>query len=433
MNSVSLSKDSFWEWMSPERLIEEPGCPGSLPESNKGYVHLLSLMMNSESLTLNIPIARNTKGARTLDSLSRHIPRKYLLELQYCLAAYGSVFATLFPNMLSHLDNLSYIEWLLFMEPDNEKYRDHLVHMFQVAFVCQQLMQLKVIRKQGLDLQFSSKHFVEWCQERIDTDPFGWDENRKNRVLCAAIYLSAIFHDVGYGYYFLGKYRQRLAGILPILTQSESTTDLHNRDMVNIRSSLAAKFISKHHHAYQEGEHPTPREIFFGKHDVLLSGFFHDNLKLNHSVASGIFLIDIADTLYDHRVISDDLYVAFQMAAEAAMLHDMTGHYRWLHFSTNNCPNFLDCRKQREVPIATLLCFADNLELGGRPRICKTVDDIECTFSYMQEEGEAVTIRYDASKKCLTLEPTDLILDKVDFIYDSQQNCFVLLNIPINN
>ena len=128
MNSIRLDEKSFWEWMSLGTSVKEPEKNDFLPESNRGYVHLLSLMMQNhwESIALGKHGGGSPKNARTLDHLSRHIPRKYLLELQFCLAAYGSVFATLFPSMLSHLDNLPYIEWLLHMEPGNERYRDHL-------------------------------------------------------------------------------------------------------------------------------------------------------------------------------------------------------------------------------------------------------------------------------------------------------------------
>lgn len=426
MNSISLDEASFWDWMSFGISVMEPGNGDFLPESNRGYVRLLSLMMQNhwESIALNRHVGGSAKSAGTLDNLSRHIPRKYLLELQFCLAAYGSVFATLFPSMLSHLDNLPYIEWLLHMEPDNERYRDHLVHMFRVAFVSDRLIQIQAIRQKAREFQFSSSHFLEWCQEKLRTDPSGWDSPRKDRLLYAAIYLSAIFHDVGYAYYFLSRYRQRLVGVLPTLTQGEATADLHHRDMANIRNSLAAKFAAKHHHGFQENECPANGE-------VILSGFFRDNLGLNHSVASAMFLVDLADSLYDRHSMSDDLYIAFHLAAEAAMLHDMTSNDKWLHFSIGTCREFLDCVKQKEVPIAALLCFVDNMELGRRPRIKKIVKDKQCTFRMDDKKEHMTGIKYDESKKCLVVEPRDLVAKK-DFIFDSEKNCFVLFDIPIN-
>ena len=430
VNSIRLDEASFWDWMSFGISVMEPGNGDFLPESNRGYVRLLSLMMQNhwESIALNRHVGGSTKSAETLDNLSRHIPRKYLLELQFCLAAYGSVFATLFPSMLSHLDNLPYIEWLLYMEPDNERYRDHLVHMFRVAFVSDRFMQIQPIRQKAREFQFSSKHFLGWCQEKLRTDPSGWDSPRKDRLLYTAIYLSAIFHDVGYAYYFLSQYRQRLVGVLPTLTQGEATADLHHRDMANIRDSLAAKFAAKYHHAFLSAGFIPNKEVIL---KVILSGFFRDNLVLNHSVASAMFLVDLADNLYDQHSISDDLYIAFHLAAEAAMLHDMTSNDKWLHFSTGTRREFLDCVKQNEVPIAALLCFVDNMELGRRPRIKRTLKDKQCTFRMDDKKEHVTKIEYDESKKCLVVEPRNLIAKK-DFIFDSEKNCFVLLDIPIN-
>ena len=434
MNSIHLDDNSFWEWLNLGIVAQKPENRYFRPNSNRDYVRLLSLLMQNhwDSIALNTHVGGISKSTRTLDRLSRYIPRKYFLELQFCLAAYSSVFATLFPSMLSHLDNLPYIEWLLYMEPDDERYRDHLVHMFRVAFVCDRLIQLLAIRQKAGEFQFSSRHFLKWCQERLDTDPSSWDDSRKDRVLYAATYLSAVFHDVGYGYHFLSKYRQRLAGVLPVLTQGEATADLHHRDMVNIRNSLAAKFVSKYHCAFQDKGSLDNQESFPANQEVILSGFFRDNLGLNHSVASGIFLVDLAGSLYDRHAISDDLYIAFHLAAEAAMLHDMTENDKWLHFSTNKRKNFLDCEKQREVPIAALLCVADNLELGRRPRISKKVEDTQCIFSMEDKSGNMTKIEHDESKRCLTVEPRNLILKK-DFIFDSEKNCFVLLDIPIHS
>jgi hypothetical protein len=113
------------------------------------------------------------------------------------------------------------------------------------------------------------------------------------------------------------------------------------------------------------------------------------------------------------------------------MLHDMTSNDKWLHFSIPNCGMFLDCKKQWEVPIATLLCLADNIELGRSPRFLKIVKDKQCTFVIKDEKKNRPRIEYDESKECLIIEPRDLIVKK-DFIFDSEKNCFVLFDTPIN-
>jgi hypothetical protein len=427
MKTVNLDEDSFWEWMSLGIGIQESGNADFLPKSNNDHVHLLTMMMENhwEGIALNRNTSESSKSAKTLDSLSRHVPRRYLLELQYCLAAYGSVFATLFPSLLSHLDNLPYIEWLLHMEIDNEKYRDHLVHMFRVAFVCNRLMQLPAIAQKIKECQLNSMHFLKWCREKIGTDPIGWENQKKDRLVNAAIYLSAIFHDFGYGYYYLNRYRRRLAGILPSLNQTEAMADIQHREIVCLRNSLAANYVKEYHQAFQTNQSPA-------NEDVILSGFFRDNLGLNHSVASAIFVVDLAGSLLDRHAIGDDLYIAFHLAAEAAMLHDMTENKKWLHFSTGNHKEFLNREKQKEVPIATLLFVADNLELKGRPRIRKKIEDDRCTYSMDDEQKNCKPIIwFDESARCLRTKPSDLIT-KNDFISDSNNNQLMLFDIPIN-
>lgn len=424
---ISLDEVSFWEWLDLGTFIQNLNDPDFLPKSNNDHVHLLSMMMENhwESIALNRHTDASSKSIKTLDSLSRHVPRKYLLELQFCLAAYSSVFATLFPPMISHLDNLVYIEWLLHMEPDDEKYRDHLVHMFRVAFVCNSLMQKEAIAQKVRECQFSSTHFLKWYREKVGNDLSGWDNSKKNRLLNAAIYLSAIFHDFGYGYYYLNRYRQRLAGILPSLTQTEATAGLQHRDMARMRNSLTAKFVAKYHQAFQVSSSPPNEE-------VILSSFFRDNLGINHSVASAMFLVDLADKLYARHAISDELYVAFHLAAEAAMLHDMARDDKSLHFSTSKCGQFLHCEKQKEVPIATLLFFADNLELGKRPRIRTKISDNQCAHIINDKKENSMTkLEYDVSRKCLIIVPENLI-KKNDFIFNSEKNHFELFDIPIN-
>jgi hypothetical protein len=180
------------------------------------------------------------------------------------------------------------------------------------------------------------------------------------------------------------------------------------------------------HHAFQENESPANKE-------VILSGFFRDNLGINHSVASGVFLVDLAGNLYDHHAIGDELYVAFHLAAEAAMLHDMRGNDKRLHLSSGACGELLDFKRQREVPISTLLCFADNLELGNRPRFRKEIEDGKCTFCMDDGEGDMIRMKFDESQKCLTIEPWELIKkNNFSFIFDSEKARYVLFDIPIN-
>lgn len=239
-----------------------------LPESNNAHLILLSQMMENhwDSIALGLNVTASEKGANTLDKLSRQIPRGYFLEVQYCLASYASVFASLFPPMISHLDNLAYIEWLLYMEPDFEKYRDHLVHMFRVAFLCNRLIGMDIILNKVRDFQFTSEHFISWCRNSVNDDPLDWDDTRKNRLLYVAVYLAAIFHDFGYGHFYLNKYQELLSGILPSLVQSADSVDIHRIGSAHLKKSLVGQFAKKYHYAFKVNNPPA-------NEDVILSGF----------------------------------------------------------------------------------------------------------------------------------------------------------------
>lgn len=398
MNQITIKEDLFWEWMNPADSAKRAKDIHFRPKSNNEYLILLSQMMEKhwDSIALGLNVTPSAKGANTLDKLSRQIPRGYFLEVQYCLASYASVFASLFPPMISHLDNLAYIEWLLYMEPDFEKYRDHLVHMFRVAFVCNRLMGMDVILNRVKDFQFASEHFLDWCKNIVNDDPRDWDDARKYRLLDAAIYISAIFHDFGYGYFYLNKYRERLSGILPSLVHFADPVDIYHISSDHLRKSLVGQFAKKYHYAYKANSPPA-------NEDVVLTGFFRDCLCLNHSVASAIFIVDLSEQLRKRNAISDELYIAFHLASEAAMLHDMTKRGNWIHLYQKSEESFLCCKDQREIPLLALLSFADEVEIGSRPRMQRIVKDRECVYSVDDSKPFTLEIKYEDSKKYLNL------------------------------
>jgi len=73
-----------------------------------------------------------------------------------------------------------------------------------------------------------------------------------------------------------------------------------------------------------------------------------------------------------------------------------------------------------------------NLELENRPRIKKEISDEKCTYSlHYRRDNYIKKMEYDESKKCLIIEPIDLIT-KNGFIFSSENNHFLLFDIPIN-
>ena len=78
------------------------------------------------------------------------------------------------------------------------------------------------------------------------------------------------------------------------------------------------------------------------------------------------YILDIAHSLKSSGALSDELYAAFQIAAEACMIHDMTGEGNWLHFQMNGNNHFIECGNHNETPLAILLIFADELAIWKR-------------------------------------------------------------------
>ena len=105
----------------------------------------------------------------------------------------------------------------------------------------------------------------------------------------------------------------------------------------------------------------------------IIAGFYRDCIRLNHSIASTFFIIDVAESLKLSGVLSQQLYVAFQLAAEACMIHDMTENGKWTHLDTNDKENdhFIDCRDHENIPLAMLLILSDELSIWSRPMLGK--------------------------------------------------------------
>lgn len=59
--------------------------------------------------------------------------------------------------------------------------------------------------------------------------------------------------------------------------------------------------------------------------------------------------------------------------------------------------------------------------------------DEKCTFCMDDGEGDIIRMEFDEARKCLTIEPRELIKKETfSFIFDSAKNCYVLFGIPIN-
>lgn len=319
---------------------------------------IVNLLGSAGYLARMSSLGATAEYSKIMDNLSLAMPRRYFLEVQYCAKAYATFFSSVLPTLASHVDQLAYIEWLLYTEPGNPGYRDHLVHMFKVAFVCAQLLSVENLLSTAVNSQFKADHFLSWC-DRQKISPSGWNSKERKTVLELALFLAAIFHDFGYGYYFHAKYRAELFKIYQWLLPEGNPSDTNTR----VLQSLPSAFIKENHGWLKSRSSENEQDV--------IAGFYRDCIRLNHSVASTFFIIDVAESLNQSGALSEQLYVAFQLAAEASMIHDMTQNSKWVHLDSSNKSNdhFIDCGDHESIPLAMLLILADELSVWNRPRL----------------------------------------------------------------
>ena len=350
MKKIIIGNTKFWDWMDRDKA----GLVGytDIIIGLIGHTDYLSWMSNSgESL----------EHSKIMNNLSLIMPRKYFLEVQYCAKAYATLFGKFFPTLAVYVDQLAYIEWLLYTEPDNPGYRDHLVHMFKVAFVCDQFLSVDHLCQKVVDSQFQSEHFLAWCDMQ-EIKVVAWDFEIRTKVVKIALFLSGLFHDFGYGYYFHSKYKNKLFKIYQWFLPDANLVDTNTWGTRMMLRSLPSAFVKKYHWWLRENKSKNEDEV--------IAGFYRDCLPLNHSVASAFFVVDLAENLWRSEAISQQLYVALQLAAEACMIHDMTGIDNWVHFAAkNNSEHFIDCSDHNSIPLAMLVILSDELSVWDRPRL----------------------------------------------------------------
>jgi len=354
---ITFSNKTFWRWING--IVK-----------NDINVNYFDKMIEVEYYATVRKIRDSSENRISIfQKLKEAMPPNYFQEMEYCALAYSVVFGKVFPPLTQHIEQLAYIEWLLYVEPENLAYRDHFVHMLKVAFICDEIFN-KVLNKDMIKWQFDSTdpHFKEWVKEK----KVYFNEGKKEDIVKAAIFLAAIFHDFGYGYKFVRGYEEKLFKLNLLGCDSVDITKSRN-EVIN--KSLLARFIIEHHEWYRQTrknfEKKPDEELEKIRRENIPCGFIHDCLPLNHSMASALMVLDIAEDLFQSQIITPELYIAFQIAAEACLLHDLTDPKKYLHLShiSDEHGHFLDYNCHQKTPVATLLIFADELAIWGRPSI----------------------------------------------------------------
>ena len=406
---IILNNQNFWNWIKGIYTKEENGI--------NQYIDIIkNNLIDSEFIVKRIYNYPQTDYSEIMRKLKQCIPKEYFLEIQYCISVYSSILGKLFPHLLNHIDQIAYIEWLLYMEPSNIDYRDHVVHMFKAAYLGAQILANNKILEIITNCQFKSEHFNDWCKKHnIDINQFNND--KRQDIIRMAFLLSALFHDFGYGYHFLEKYSHGLFKLYKWIKPRESPINIHS-PVNNIKISLIWQFIKRYHlwlnkKAKIDKENNIINEFFC---DNIINGFFYDNISLNHYVASALFVLYLIDDLYQLKAINKSLYIAFQIAAEACLIHDMTGKDNWAHLMYKKNNHFLDQNSYEHIPIAILLIFVDELAIWDRYKLkishpskdelCLKLDKNERIkqLSLNISDNQRINIKTDPSNKSIELE-----------------------------
>lgn len=393
---MQLNDGGFWKWLFPQDN-------GGINEILK----IMSLHKNDNYYVLEGSSSSRAESLLIMSNLRKKMPKKYFLEVHQSATAYSIIFSQVYPALAAKVYQLAYVEWLMYTEPGHKKYRDHLVHMFKVAYAIDSLLKNEHLLHSITKWQFESRHFVAWCKKK-DISIDGFEPNDRISIIRMAGFLAGIFHDVGYGYYFLRKYNNRLFDLFEWLLPSGDPTENGTPNRHHILKSLSSSYIANKHNWLKRARPVKDDEIY----DRVISGFYRDCLTLNHSIPSAFVLMQLSEKLLNSGAVNQMMYVAFQIAAEACMLHDMTKMRNWAHISASEGDHFFHCNSHKETPLAILLILADELAVWNRSRIVNskngnmvavyTMDNKKCPRSIdieiEEEPNKTITITCDRGK-----------------------------------
>ncbi|MHB8139002.1 MAG: hypothetical protein ACYDGO_11550 [Smithellaceae bacterium] len=379
---VRLNDDEFWQWMAGIHKRDASGigqCLKSLHAYHIDQQYIVELANSNHS--------KNEKSV--MEKLRNCLPINYFNEVHYCISVYSTIMGKLLPPLVSTMEQLAYIEWLQFVEPMHNNYRDHLIHMFKVAFTCDTILSNTAFLETVATKQAESSHFKKWCKiHEIPLDD--WKKSsRWHEIIKDAFFIAALFHDIGYGYYHLQEYKQNVCKLYPWLIPTDSIKfDIHSK---SIMQSLLAFFIKDYHHWLKLSE-------INNHEDNVVLGFLRDCLPINHSVASAFFMIELAEKITAARAISPELYTAFHLAAEASMIHDMVDEDRWLYLTPHSLESekggknqkkswhFINSENQKQIPMAISMIMFDQLSRWNSPKLIAKPDINNVNYTWDNED-----------------------------------------------
>jgi hypothetical protein len=139
---------------------------------------------------------------------------------------------------------------------------------------------------------------------------------------------------------------------------------------------------------------------------------------LNHSFASALFILSLENSLKESGSINDEMRLAFQLAAEGVLFHDITNTEK------NSCGlNYNIFAKIHSTGKLLVLC--DELAVWGRPRLKTKVkasmpNCLNISLGNVKENNDYVKLTLDKSVLEYYISNTitrDDVKDKIKDLY----------------
>lgn len=345
--------------------------------------------------------------------LKKWYPQNYFNQLHYLALKFYFIMRLVFPSFLNFVNYYHFFEWLQHHDPEKPGYRDHLVHVFKVAYLGQWILDKGKPLDNLISLVKSNMRIQDFLGR------MGIDESEINEdVLTRAWWLASLFHDIGYAFdFFHTKLEPKVKKMFPFYQTNLASIDNVYLEDIEFDKSLLCGFICG-----KKGlDWPlTP----FNKREIreIVSLINHD-LKLNHGTAGALFLLFSYHQIQKTAIYHPITNLIFQLAAEAIYIHDITDSGK-----THIWGNRSDSLKfdVKEAPLGCLLILCD--EMQGDDRRCLDTRKV-CSESvvWQAKSKKPAKIYYDPLRNELktSIPAGSIIKDKSRFNIDP----FIKLNL----
>lgn len=331
--------------------------------------------------------------------LIERLPSYFGSEVAYLADRTLTFAGRMHPDLDTILANHAYTEWLLYSEMDYSQYRDHIVHPFKVGMLAWWLLEkgAKDARNEILRNLSEASHVQRLLRHLgLTREIFSVSNQDSYRILNAAIWIAALFHDLGYGHNFMCGLEKRLCSSFGFYAG-----DVVGGSITGMNPDLMEKSLIVHHLDI----HSTREDVNTGRwrnnswppNKERWQTSLFANLTRNHSIAGAMNLLCICQEIVDNWPDVDPrLVLVFELAAEAIFLHDLTGKDSFSE------PNFEITFK--ESPLAVVLILADEMQCWGRPVLrYRRADDDQETITRFCSEHEELSYRLEDKNDKQTL------------------------------